>query len=239
MSELIAIVGQTGTGKSTAVRTLDPKETVIINIVGKPLPFKGWKKDYRPGIQQGGNFYTGADADQIVKVLDYIDKNRPEIRNIVIDDLQYLMSTEFMNRAQEQGWQKFTDIGKHMWDVLNKSKSLREKLKVYMLTHDEQTDTLLTKRKIKTIGKLLDDKVTLEGLFTVVLFTDVVKNNETQQMEYRFITQNDGTTTAKSPMDMFPSLYIPNDLALVSKYIDAYYEGEEVPTQNNQSLNIK
>ena len=226
MSEIIAVVGTTGTGKSTAVETLDSKETVIIGIIDKPLPFRGWKQKYTTGIQDGGNFLVSHDSAQIVKVLHYISDKRPEIKQIVIDDFQYIMSTEFMNRANEQGWQKFTDIAKHVWDVINAAKSLREDLKVVFLTHDEIiTENFQPKRKIKTIGKLLDDKVTLEGLFTVVFFTDISQNKEKNGLEYTFITQNDGTTTAKSPRGMFASLKIPNDLAKVLSTINTYYEG--------------
>ena len=225
MSEIIAIVGQTGSGKSTSVEPLDAKETVIIGIIDKPLPFRGWKKNYTTGIQQGGNFLVSHDSEQIVKVLNVSD-SRPEIKQIIIDDFQYIMSTEFMNRANESGWQKFTDIAKHVWDVINAAKSLRGDLKVFIMSHDEIiTENFQPKRKIKTIGKLLDDKITLEGLFTIVLFTDVQKNKEKNGLEYTFITQNDGTTTAKSPRGMFATLNIPNDLAAIISTINTYYEG--------------
>jgi hypothetical protein len=226
MSEIIAVVGQTGSGKSTSIEPLDPKETVVIDIVGKPLPFRGWKKKYTTGIQQGGNFLVSDKSDQIVTVLKYISENRPEIKQIIIDDFQYLLSTEFMNRANETGWQKFTDIAKHAWDVISAAKSLREDLKVFVLSHDEIiTENFAPKRKMKTIGKLLDEKVTLEGLFTVVLFTDISKNKEKQILEYTFITQNDGTTTGKSPRGMFEEMKIPNDLSFVIEKINEYYEG--------------
>ena len=226
MSEIIAIVGQTGSGKSTSVEPLDAKETVIIGIIDKPLPFRGWKKNYTTGIQQGGNFLVSHDSEQIVKVLNYVSDSRPEIKQIIIDDFQYIMSTEFMNRANESGWQKFTDIAKHVWDVINAAKSLRGDLKVFIMSHDEIiTENFQPKRKIKTIGKLLDDKITLEGLFTIVLFTDVQKNKEKNGLEYTFITQNDGTTTAKSPRGMFATLNIPNDLAAIISTINTYYEG--------------
>jgi hypothetical protein len=226
MSEIIAVVGQTGTGKSTSVESLDAKETVIIGIIDKPLPFRGWKQKYTTGIQQGGNFLVSHDSAQIVKVLNYVSNERPEVKQVIIDDFQYIMSTEFMNRATETGWQKFTDIAKHVWDVISTAKSLREDLKVVFLTHDEIiTENFQPKRKIKTIGKLLDDKVTLEGLFTVVLFTDVQKNKEKNGLDYTFITQNDGTTTAKSPRGMFATFNIPNDLSKVITEINAYYEG--------------
>jgi hypothetical protein len=226
MSEIIAIVGQAGTGKSTSIETLNPKETVVIGIIDKPLPFRGWKKNYTTGIQQGGNFLVSHDPETIAKALKYISDSRPEIKQIVIDDFQYVMSTEFMNRANEQGWQKFTDIAKHVWDIINAAKSLREDLKVFIMSHDEFiTENFAPKRKIKTIGKLLDDKITLEGLFTIVLFTEIQKNKDKNGLEYTFITQNDGTTTAKSPKGMFATLNVPNDLAMLIDKINAYYEG--------------
>lgn len=154
MSEIIAVVGQTGTGKSTSIESLNPKETVIINIVGKPLPFKGWKKNYTPLTKQGGNFYVSNDSAKIVSILNHVSDNRPDVKVIVIDDFQYLMSSEFMNRSSEQGWQKFTDIGRHAWDVINTAKNLREDLKVFILSHDEvMAETYPPKRKIKTIGE--------------------------------------------------------------------------------------
>jgi len=230
MSEIIAVVGQTGTGKSTAVESLNPKETVIIGMVNKPLPFRGWKKNYTNGIQQGGNYLISHDSEQIVKVLKYIDKERPDIKFIVIDDFQYLMSTEFMNRSDEKGsngWDKYIDIARHAWDVITTPESLREDLKVFILTHDETVqENFQPKRKIKTVGKMLDEKVTLEGLFTTVLFTDVSKDNATGKLKYTFITQNDGTTTGKSPRGMFDDMEIPNDLQYVSEKIDSYNEGD-------------
>lgn len=225
MSEIIAIVGQTGTGKTTSVETLDPKETVIIGCVNKPLPFRGWKQKYVSG--QGGNYLVSADSKKIVNALDHVSKNRPEIKHIIIDDFQYLMSTEFMNRSEETGWNKFTDIARHAWDVITKARELREDLKVFFLSHDEIiTENFQPKRKIKTIGKMLDEKVTLEGLFTVVLFTNISKNQETGELEYTFITQNDGTTTGKSPRGMFDKMNIPNDLSEISKKMDAYHQGD-------------
>jgi hypothetical protein len=228
MSEIIAVVGQTGTGKSTSIEGLNPKETAVIGCTNKALPFRGWKKNYIAG--QGGNYLISADSKVIVAGLRSLSENRPEIKNIIIDDFQYLMSTEFMNRSDEKGsngWDKYIDIARHAWDVITTARELREDIKVFILTHDEVIQEAFSpKRKIKTVGKMLDEKVTLEGLFTTVLFTDVTKNKETGQLEYTFMTQNDGTTTGKSPKGMFEELYIPNDLVFVSQMIDTYNEGE-------------
>jgi ABC-type dipeptide/oligopeptide/nickel transport system ATPase component len=223
MSTLVGIVGQSGSGKSTSIETLNPKETVIINVSNKPLPFKGWKNNYIQGkLSEGCNYITTDVASTIVTALKFISDNRPEIKNIVLDDLQYLMSFEFMAKAKEKGYDKFTDIGKNTFDVLNTSRQLRDDLIIFALYHEETiSENYNPKRKIKTIGKLLDDKITLEGLFTIVLFTEV-KIEENQKTNYYFVTQTDGVTTAKSPKDMFSDFYIPNDLNYVSNQINNY-----------------
>lgn len=226
MSELIGIVGESGSGKSTAIRTLDPKLTAIVNCVGKPLPIKGWKNNYTPFKgKSGGNYFSSDLAPKIIEFLNKVSNDRPDIKNIVIDDWQYTMSNEFMRRSSEKGFEKFTEIGKHAWEILNTSKSLRDDLKVFILTHSDTVPGEFGAKpsyKIKTIGKLLDDKINPMGLFTILMFTDVIKKDN-GEMDYRFVTNNDGTYPAKSPMEMFEDTYIPNDLALVSKAIDEYY----------------
>lgn len=228
MSELIAIVGESGQGKSTSVRTLNPKETFIINISKKRLPFPKATENYKEFHTKSdegkkGNYFETHNYKHIVEVMTFISSARPDIKNIVIDDFQYLMSDEFMQRAYENGWQKYTDIARHAYDVLTTGSKLRKDIKVFILCHEEQiTDAGIKKRKIKTIGKLLDNHITLEGLFTIVLFTEVRKEVDKEFSEYYFSTQTDGTTTAKSPMGLFSKLLIPNDLKLVAEAIDNY-----------------
>lgn len=226
----IAVVGKSGTGKSTSfgnfpdlnIKGLNPKETVIINISGKDLPFRGWKKQYCGKLTEGGNYYEGSDADQISKAIDYISNNRTDIKNIVVDDAQYVMAFEFMNRAKESGYGKFADIGVNMGKIVKAAKNSRRDLKVYFLWHPEQDKD--TGYKMKTVGKMVDDYLTLEGLFTVILYTRVSKINNI--ITYQFVTNNDGEFPAKSPIGLFTEKYIPNDLGLVSEMIDNYNEGE-------------
>lgn len=228
MAELGAIVGESGSGKSTSIRNLDPKETFIINVARKALPFKGYKKNYIPiTLNQEekryvGNLYNTSSVDQISKILKIIDKAMPHIKYVLIDDSQYLMSFEAMDRAQEKSYEKFTQIAQHFYSILKDAMDMRDDLKVFILTHSENTgDALNPSLKIKTVGKMIDNMITIEGLFTYVLFTARIKDDE-GNIQYKFVTQSDGTTTAKTPMGCFDSMYIDNDLKFVFDSIDKY-----------------
>jgi hypothetical protein len=224
MSKKILILGESGSGKSTSLRNLDPKETFIINVIGKDLPFKGWKSAYKPFSKENpdGNLYNTYNPNLILKLYDKI-KERNDIKNIIIDDFQYIMSYEFMERAKERGYDKFTEIGQNAFNVIKLASDLRDDQIVVFLTHSEEIITeQVRKVKTKTVGKLLDEKITIEGLFTVVLYS-VVENN-VDGLNYYFITKSDGTNPAKSPMGMFPEVKMPNDLNLI---IDLYKQFQE------------
>lgn len=222
MAHKILVLGESGSGKTTATRNLKPEETYFINCIGKPLPFKGWKKNYKEG--KGGNLFKSTNHDEIIKCMMAISDQRSDIKTIVIDDAQYVMSFEFMARAKERGFDKFTEIAQHMFEIFITPDRIREDLTVIFLCHSEDVSANgYTRTKIKTIGKMLDDKITLEGLFTVVLLAGNYK--EESGMKYVFLTNSDGTTTAKSPQGMFEKLSIDNDLALVLDKIKEYEEG--------------
>jgi hypothetical protein len=228
MAELAAIVGNSGQGKSTSIRTLDPTTTFIINVASKPLPFKGAKKVYKPLTKDGdkwiGNLYNTSDVNKINQILTMIDKTKPEIKTVVIEDAQYLMAFEAMDRANEKGYDKFTQIATNFYSVLKKVINMRDDLKVFVLTHAENVgDSLSPSWKIKTIGKMIDSMITIEGLFTYVFFTHVEKD-ENDVMQYKLITQTDGTTTAKTPLGCFEDLLINNDLQYICNKIDEYNE---------------
>jgi len=226
MSELISIVGPSGEGKSTSISTLNPQDTFIINTLGKSLPFKGWKSKYilANPKENTGNYVETDKYNEIVSILDYISTKRPEIKQIVLEDTQYIMANESMARALEKGYDKWSDFASHMWQVLNKARTLRKDLKVFCLWHDETvTENYNPKRKIKVLGAMLDRQITIEGLFTIVLFTKVSTDPKTKENVYQFCTQTQDGTTAKSPNGMF-DLFIPNDLNYVCQKIDEYYD---------------
>lgn len=229
-AETIAIVGESGTGKSTSLRNLNPEETFIISTTGKPLPFRAWKKKYIPikieGKNVSGNYYVSSKWDQILKILQIIDKMMPNIKQVIIDDFQYVLSYEFVDRATEVGYTKFSELAQHAMEILRYSEKMREDCKMIFLTHSENVgDNVNPKFVIKTVGKLLSEKVTLEGLFTYIFFTKV-SEGDSGRMEYKLITNNDGTCVAKTSFGMFEDLEIDNDLNEIIHVIDAYNGGE-------------
>ena len=229
-AETIAIVGESGTGKSTSLRNLNPETTFIISTTGKPLPFRAWKKKYIPikieGKNVSGNYYVSSKWDQILKILQIIDKMMPHIKQVIIDDFQYVLSYEFVDRATEVGYTKFSELAQHAMEILRYSEKMREDCKMIFLTHSENVgDNVNPKYVIKTVGKLLSEKVTLEGLFTYIFFTKV-NEGDSGRMEYKLITNNDGSCVAKTSLGMFEDLEKDNDLDEIIKVIDAYNEGE-------------
>lgn len=221
MSRLNFILGETGTGKSRSLLNVDGQSSYLINCVSKDLPFRKWREKFN---EEKKNYFETTHPGQIIGILEGIDKKRPEIKNIFIDDFQYVMSFEYLQNLDSDVWDTFRNIGGHAFQILNKARTLRKDLNVFILSHSETiVDNGVHKTKIKTVGKMVDEKITPEGLATMVLYTKVVPNSAAGTSDYFFITQNDGTTTAKSPEGMFEETRIENDLNAVIQAIDDYY----------------
>lgn len=223
MAKGILIIGESGSGKSTSLRNVDPETTFLINIANKDLPFAGSSRKFTEydSSKKTGNMKTTNSPTVILAGYKLISEMK-HIKLVVVDDFQYLMSNEFMDRAKEKGYDKFTEIAQNAYNVIVQAmKILREDQKVIFLAHSDEAYNLegTKKTKIKTIGKLLDEKITIEGLFTVVLLSQIEQTEE--GLKYWFITNSDGTSTAKSPMGMFP-MKIPNDLNEVVNQINLY-----------------
>ena len=198
----VFILGHSGTGKSTSLRNFKSDEILHINVIRKPLPFKG----------RFAETYEGDDYAGIAKAI-----NATKKKTIVIDDAQYLMANEFMRRSFEKGYDKFTEIGYNFWTLVNgASMDLPFDTIVYFLMHTDSDDN--GNEKAKTIGKLLDEKITLEGMTSIVLKTAV------KDGVYTFTTQNNGHDTVKSPLGMFSTYEIDNDLKAVDTAIRKYWE---------------
>ena len=196
----VLILGASGSGKSTSMRNFDPDEVGVFNVAGKPLPFR--KK--LPKVDN-------ATYDKIYKVL-----KEPKLKKYVIDDSQYLMAFESFDHAKETGYGKFTNMALNFRNLINYIVTqIPEDVIVYMLHHTELSED--GKLKAKTLGKMLDNQLTVEGLFSVVLLCQV------EGSEHFFITNSDGSNPAKSPMEMF-EMKIDNDLKMVDTTIREYYE---------------
>lgn len=225
MAQAILIVAESGSGKSTSIETLNPQETFIVNVANKPLPFKGWKSKYKPWTKdtQDGNLYHASNAVMIEAAFKYVDTKRTEIKTIIVDDFQYMSAFEYFDSADQKGYDKFTKIASHLARVVRIPKDLRDDLTVVFMMHAEDSVDMDGKRKVKakTVGKMIDNALTLEGLFSIVLFGKVKKDKD-GTIRYVFETQNNGENTCKSPKGMFSDVEIPNDLAFVKKAIEDY-----------------
>lgn len=196
----VLILGFSGSGKTTSLRNFGEQELALVNVNGKYLPFRG-------------NFSEKLVSDSTTEIQNFIRSTKAKA--IAVDDSQYIMVNEFMRRAKETGYQKFTDIGKNFWDLVSLVRKLPEDVIVYFLNHIETGED--GRQKVKTVGKLLDEKTNIEGMFTIVLKTVV------QDGKYFFATQTDGADPCKSPMGLFDSMLIPNDLKMVDETIRTYY----------------
>lgn len=210
MSYATLVLGESGTGKTCSLRNLDPKNTLLIQPVRKPLPFRftGWKEIKQKG--DGNNILVCADPQQIIKCM-----HASPFDVIVVDDWQYILASMYMAARNVKGFDKFTEIGGAGFDIAKAASELGENKRVYVLAHT--TSDEFGNTRIKTLGKLLDDKIVVEGMFTTVLRTHV------ENGRYLFSTQNSGSDTVKSPMGMFSEQYIENDLAAIDRVICDYY----------------
>ena len=214
MSIATMIIGESGTGKTTSLRNFKAEDVLLIQAVKKPLPFRSndWKTIAK---NQPGSVYVSDSSSEIVGAMNRTSKNI-----IIIDDFQYVMANEFMRRVTDvevgnAAFAKYNEIARHAWDILTAAAALPDSKRVYLLSHTSTDE--FGKTKIKTIGKLLDEKIVMEGLVTIVLRTAVIND------QYLFRTRNNGNDTVKSPIDLFADDLIPNDLAEVDSAIQEFY----------------
>ena len=222
MAVIVLIIGESGTGKSTSLRNFKKGEASVVNVSKKPLPFKN-----DLAMLKSDNY---KEIETILK--------RANSKSIIIDDAQYLMAFEYMHRAKEKGYEKFTDIGSNFFNLTETAINLPDDKIVYFLSHIERTKD--GTEKCKTIGQLLDEKITVEGLFSIVLKTIVTLDGNNQR-QFCFATINNGSDTVKTPMGMFENALIPNDLKAVDTVIREYYElpkNDITQTQKGEKQNV-
>ena len=201
----VLVIGKSGSGKSASMSNLDPSRVALISVLGKPSPFRGK--------------FDQITTDDYVKVSNAIKATKRDI--VVVDDAGYLMTNMFMKDHANTGqgnavFNLYNNIGDKFWNMIEDIRKIRENKRVYIIMHEDQNE--FGSVKPKSIGKMIDEKVCLEGMFTIVLRCMV------QHGKHIFRTQSDGLDVAKTPMGMFETEEIPNDLKMVDDTICAYYE---------------
>ena len=223
MANICIVLGKTGTGKSTSIKGLDPKDTIVINVLNKLLPFRGSKSMYNEGSK---NLFRVTDYVKTIALLGSINKQE-YVKNIVIDDAIFEMSKEFFSRAKETGYGKFTEIAQHFQQLIATCEDMRADINVFFMLHAEEveSDNTIIGYKVKTIGKLLDQQYNPIEVVSMVLFSDI-RFDEKGNADYGFYTHatmNGGIRIpAKTPEGMFKEDWIPNDLGIVVKAIQEY-----------------
>ncbi|MHD0316496.1 AAA family ATPase [Fusobacterium sp. THCT1E2] len=209
MAQKVLILGSSGTGKSTSIRNLNPDETFIIKAVEKQLPFKKSETLYN---SENKNIFTTQKINSVLSMLDRIEKNS-KVKTLIIDDFNYLLTFGYKEKAVEKGYQKFETLAFGIIDIFSKIDTMRNDLIVYVMAHTQKDQD--GKLSMKTIGKFLDDKVVIEGLFSMVILA------LGSEGDYKF--KVNGIDPAKTPIEMFETDEIENDLTLINKAIKEYF----------------
>jgi adenosyl cobinamide kinase/adenosyl cobinamide phosphate guanylyltransferase len=230
MSQPVLVIGPSGTGKSTSVENLDSKVTFVIKTTDKPMPFRGSNRKYKSATSDNpkGNMMALKSEDparrysELCSIIKAVDEKRDDIKTLIIDDFQYLMVDEYMSRSQEKGFDKFAQMANNMWCLLDKICRCRESLTIIILCHNDIGDDGIS--TMQTMGKMLRNTVKPEGKFTVILHTYVHDGKYKFLTQYRTVGGKD--LQAKSPRGMFDEDFIDNDLGLVVKQMNDYYNEE-------------
>jgi len=220
------ILGASGTGKSTSIKNLDPKKTIVFNVLKKRLPFKGSNSLYNA---ENKNLFNIDNYATISSYLQSISDKATQVENVIIDDMTYTMRKEYFATAKITGFNKFVDMAAHFQQIISTAENLRENLNVFFMMHCEEvvSDGVIVGYKPSTVGKLIDSSYNPIEVVPIVLFSKI-KYDDNGNAQYGFYTHKcmEGAVEipAKSPADMFEEDYIPNDLAFVVSKMDEYYK---------------
>ena len=233
MAKVICIMGESGSGKTTSLRTLPPKETFYIDSDGKGLSWKGWKKDYST---KNGNYSRSDDPESILRammvingenILQLLDPNtgkalvidnpQTQFKYLVVDTLNAVMVAEEMRRSKEKGYDKWMDLAMSVYNIVKYAGKLRDDLTVIFIAHTETVteDNGYMITRIATSGRKLQ-KIKLETMLNTVLLAKATEDG------YKFITHSDGSNTAKTPMGAFKDNAVDNDIAIVLDALKEY-----------------
>lgn len=225
MANNVIVLGKSGSGKSTSIKGLNPKETVIVNTLKKRLPFRGSSALYN---LENKNLFNVDEYTNVIALLQNISNKAPYVKNIVLDDIIYVMRKEYFKRAKESGYGKYTELAAHFQQIISTCENLREDLNVFFILHSEDvvSDSSITGYKVSTIGKLLDSQYNPMEVVPMVLYASV-KYDDKGVPSYGFYTHatKEGSVEipAKTPSEMFSEDFIPNDLGIVVNAMNNYY----------------
>jgi hypothetical protein len=225
MSNLVIVLGASGTGKSTSIKSLNPKETIILNVLGKDLPFRGSRASYN---KENKNLFNVNKWDTIINYMQSISNNAPSIKNIIIDDGIYCMRTEFFDRSKENGFNKYNELADHFRRIIAVGNALRGDITVFLMLHTEpiETDGSVIGYKASTVGKLLDKMYNPLESVSITLFSQP-QYDDKGKPKFGFYTHpmkvNGIEIPAKTPDGMFEEDFIPNDLQLVINKMNEFY----------------
>lgn len=232
MSSIIGLAGFSGSGKSTSLKYLDPKTTFIISCTNKQLQIPGFRKKYpKVTIAEGkltGNWLVSQSYTNIEKLMKIVSQSRPEIKTVVIDDANYLLSNETFATALDKGYSKFSVMAKNYYDLIQMCLNLRDDLNVVFVCHLENEGTEEDpKYKIWTTGKMLSQQVNLDGLFSYLIYAErYIDDEDSDTVKYRFRTQTNGNDTCRTVAGCFNEKYIEPNMKLVLDTINKF-ETEE------------
>lgn len=232
MSSIICLAGLSNSGKSTSMKYLDPESTFIVSCTNKQLQIPGFRKKYpKVAIQDNkliGNWYINNNYEQIEKIVGIVSKARPEIKTVVIDDTNYLLSNETFANALNKGYEKFAVMAKNYYDLIQFCQNLRDDLTVVFITHVENYGTEIDPLyRMWTTGKMLTSQVNLDGLFSYIIYSERHVDDVSGEIGYRFKTKTDGNDTCRSVQGCFEEKYIEPNLKYVIDTINAFENGDE------------
>lgn len=233
MSSIISLAGMSNCGKSTSLKYLDPSSTFIISCTNKQLQIPGFRKKYpKVQVNEGkltGNWLVSSNYDQIEKIMKAISKTRSEVKVIVIDDANYLLSNETFENALIKGYEKFNVLAKNYYDLIQTCQNLREDLTVVFVSHIENIGTEIDPEyRLWTTGKMLTNQINLDGLFSYIIYAErYIDEKDNDEVKYRFKTRTDGNDTCRSVAGCFEDKYIEPNMKLVIDTINKFESGEE------------
>ena len=227
MANLICLAGLSNSGKSTSLRTLDPKSTFIISCTNKQLQIPGFRKKYpKVEVKEGklvGNWLVSNNYAQIEKILKAINKTRPDIKVIILDDINYLLSNETFENAQSKGYEKFTILAKNYYDLITDCQLLNDNLTVVVISHIENFGTDLDPQfRLWTTGRMLTNQINLDGMFSYIIYSERYVDDDDDEVHYRFKTRTDGNDTCRSVAGCFVEKYVEPDMKAIIDRINEF-----------------